>query len=82
MKQLAIRVLVLLTLTSGTLYVGWRWLFSVNWVNWWIAVPLVVAETYSLVDSYLFGLTMWRRKERGEAPPPPEVQLEPVELPE
>ena len=72
MKQLAIRILVLLTLTSGTLYVGWRWLFSVNWVNWWIAVPLVVAETYSLVDSYLFGLTMWRRKDRGEAPPPPE----------
>jgi cellulose synthase (UDP-forming) len=71
-KQLSIRVLVLLTLTSGTLYVGWRWLFSVNWVNWWIAVPLVLAETYSLVDSYLFGLTMWRRKDRGEAPPPPE----------
>ena len=72
MKQLVIRLLVLLTLTSGTLYVGWRWLYSVNWVNWWIAVPLVLAETYSLVDSYLFGLTMWRRKERGDAPPPPE----------
>lgn len=72
MKQLVVRALVLLTLTSGTLYVGWRWLFSVHWVNWWIAVPLVVAETYSLIDSYLFGLTMWRRKERGEAPPPPE----------
>jgi cellulose synthase (UDP-forming) len=71
-KQLAIRFLVLLVLVSGTLYVGWRWLFSVNWVNWWIAVPLVLAETYSLVDSYLFGLTMWRRKERGEAPPPPD----------
>jgi len=72
MKQLLIRLLVVLTLVAGTLYVGWRWLFSVNWVNWWIAVPLVVAETYSLVDSYLFGLTMWRRKDRGEAPPPPE----------
>jgi cellulose synthase (UDP-forming) len=72
MKQLLIRLLVLLTLVAGTLYVGWRWLFSVNWVNWWIAVPLVVAETYSLVDSYLFGLTMWRSKDRGEAPPPPE----------
>lgn len=72
MKQLSVRILVLLTLTSGTLYVGWRWLFSVNWPNWWIAVPLVLAETYSLVDSYLFGLTMWRRKERGEAPPPPD----------
>jgi len=58
MRRWVIRLLVLLTLTFGTVYVGWRWLFSVNWANWWIAVPLVVAETYSLVDAYLFGLTM------------------------
>jgi cellulose synthase (UDP-forming) len=71
-RRLVVRLLVVLTLTFGTVYVGWRWLFSVNWPNWWIAVPLVVAETYSLVDAYLFGLTMWRLKERGEAPPPPD----------
>ena len=69
-KQLLIRVLVVLTLLLGTLYVGWRWLFSVNWPNWWIAVPLVVAETYALVDAYLFGMTVWRIKERGAAPDP------------
>ena len=50
-KRLLIRVLVVLTLVLGTWYVGWRWLFSVNWATWWIAVPLVVAETYSLVDA-------------------------------
>ncbi len=66
----AIRLLVVLVLGFGTVYVGWRWLYSVNWVNWWIAVPLIVAETYSLVDAYLFGTTMWRVKERGEPPPP------------
>ncbi|KQT89223.1 cellulose synthase [Marmoricola sp. Leaf446] len=71
LRRLAIRVMVLLVLTSGTVYVGWRWLFSVNWPNWWIALPLVLAETYSLIDAYLFGTTMWRLKERGEAPPPP-----------
>lgn len=69
-KQLLIRVLVVLTLLLGTLYVGWRWLFSVNWPNWWIAVPLVVAETYALVDAYLFGMTVWRIRERGAAPDP------------
>lgn len=72
LRLAVIRVLVLLTLTFGTIYVGWRWLFSVNWPNWWIAVPLVLAETYSLIDAYLFGITMWRLKERGDAPPPPE----------
>lgn len=54
----------------GINYVLWRWLFSVNWSVWWIAVPLVIAETYSLIDSLLFGLTMWRLKRRP-APPPP-----------
>ena len=50
----------------------WRWLASVNWDAWWIAVPLVVAETYSLIDSLLFGLTMWRLQHRPDPPPPPE----------
>jgi cellulose synthase (UDP-forming) len=72
MRVALTRLLVLLTLLTGTTYVGWRWLYSVNWANWWIAVPLVVAETYALVDAYLFGLTMWRVRQRGEAPPPPD----------
>jgi cellulose synthase (UDP-forming) len=67
-----IRVLVVLTAVLGINYVVWRWLFSVHWSAWWIAVPLVVAETYSLVDSLLFGLTMWRVKRREPPPPPPE----------
>jgi cellulose synthase (UDP-forming) len=71
MRRALIRLLVILTLLAGTTYLGWRWLFSVNWQNWWIAVPLVLAETYALVDTYLFGLTMWRVKQRGEPPPPP-----------
>jgi cellulose synthase (UDP-forming) len=63
-----VRLLVVLTLLAGTWYVGWRWVYSVNWVNWWIAVPLVLAETYALVDAYLFGITMWRARRRAEPP--------------
>ncbi len=62
--------MVVLTLLSGTTYIGWRWLFSVNWANWWIAVPLIIAETYALIDAYLFGITMWRARRRGEPPSP------------
>lgn len=65
MKLALTRLLVILTLLSGTVYVTWRWGYSVNWDNWWIAVPLVLAETYALVDAYLFGVTMWRMKVRG-----------------
>ncbi|MEP9380803.1 glycosyltransferase family 2 protein [Nocardioides cheoyonin] len=71
-KLIGLRVVAVLTLAAGTWYVTWRWVWSVNWHNWWIAVPLVVAETYSLVDGYLFAITIWRMKRRGDPPPPPE----------
>jgi cellulose synthase (UDP-forming) len=70
-RLLLIRATVLVTLVLGVNYVAWRWLFSVRWSVWWIAVPLVMAETYSLIDSLLFGLTVWRLYPRP-APPPPE----------
>ncbi|GEP37333.1 cellulose synthase [Nocardioides psychrotolerans] len=69
-RLLLIRFVVVLTSILGLNYVVWRWLFSVNWDAWWIAVPLVLAETYSLVDSLLFGLGMWRLKERDTPAPP------------
>ena len=76
-RLVVIRTLVLLTVLLGLNYIVWRWLFSVNWSAWWLAVPLVVAETYSLIDSLLFGLTMWRYRQRGEPPPaPPEATVD------
>jgi len=49
---------VLVTAVLGINYIVWRWLFSINWDAWWIAIPLVLAETYSLIDSLLFGFTV------------------------
>lgn len=60
----AIRILAVLSVILGVNYVAWRWLESVNWSAWWIAVPLVLAETYSLIDTILFCLTMWRARDR------------------
>lgn len=71
-RLLVIRVIVVLTALLGTNYIVWRWFFSVNWDYWWIAVPLVIAETYSLIDSLLFGFGLWKLKERGEPPVPEE----------
>lgn len=83
-----VRVLVLLTLILGVNYVAWRWLESLNWSAWWIAVPLVLAETYSLIDVGLFGLTVWRIRRRTPPEPPPGLSVdvfittydEPIEL--
>jgi cellulose synthase (UDP-forming) len=66
-----IRVVVVLAAVAGVNYVVWRWLASVRWSVWWIAVPLVLAETYSLIDSLLFGLTVWRLRVRRPPPPAP-----------
>ena len=89
MRGALTRVLVVLTLAFGTLYVAWRWTLSIYWEHWWIAVPLALAETYALLDAYLFGATVWRMKQRGAAPEPdPEATVdvfittydEPVEM--
>ncbi|MFF0989395.1 glycosyltransferase family 2 protein [Kocuria nitroreducens] len=71
MNRFLVRLLVVLTLLLGVNYIAWRWLESLNWSAWWIAVPLVLAETYSLIDVSLFGLTVWRLRRRGEAGAPP-----------
>ncbi|WP_458115502.1 glycosyltransferase family 2 protein [Arthrobacter sp. D2-10] len=65
-----VRLLVVLTVILGVNYIAWRWLESLNWDAWWIAVPLVAAETYSLIDVALFGLTVWRLKRRIPPEPP------------
>ena len=71
-RLLALRIMAVLTVVLGANYVVWRWLASVSWDAWWIAVPLVLAETYSFVDVGLFALTMWRAHTRPPPPPPPE----------
>ncbi|WP_091470165.1 glycosyltransferase family 2 protein [Paenarthrobacter nitroguajacolicus] len=67
------RLIVVLTVILGVNYVAWRWMASLNWDAWWIAVPLVIAETYSLIDVMLFGLTVWNIKFRKPPPPAPET---------
>jgi cellulose synthase (UDP-forming) len=64
-----IRVLVATDVVLGFYYLTWRYAYSINWSVLPFAVALIVAETYSFIDSFLFGLTMWRLKERT-APPP------------
>ncbi|MFF0909751.1 glycosyltransferase family 2 protein [Microbacterium enclense] len=63
-----VRIVALVAVLAGLNYIVWRWLASVNWESWWIAVPLVLAETYSFIDSLLFAIGAWRLRERHDAP--------------
>ncbi|WP_434315969.1 glycosyltransferase family 2 protein [Leifsonia sp. P73] len=88
MNRGLLRLVCVLAVLAGLDYVAWRWLASVNWSAWWIAVPLVIAETYSLIDTVFFAVTMWRVKVRTgpDAPPAGTVDVfittydEPVDL--
>jgi cellulose synthase (UDP-forming) len=71
-RMLLLRIVIILTVLTGANYIGWRWLVSLNWEAWWIALPLVAAETYSFIDVCLFGLTVWRAKIRPVPPRAPE----------
>jgi len=71
-KQLTlVRVLAVLVVAFGLVYVGWRWTASVPWAAWFIAVPLLLAETYSFGESLLYALTMWNSRRRRPAPVAP-----------
>jgi cellulose synthase (UDP-forming) len=88
-RLVLLRIWIVLTIALGLNYVIWRWFASINWGAWWIAVPLVIAETYSIIDLSLFGITIWRSRQRPNSSPPPAARTvdvfittynEPVEL--
>ena len=72
MRRILLRTAVVITVLLGANYIGWRWLYSLNWDAWWIALALVVVETYFFIDVALFGLTMWRTRVRAAPTEPPD----------
>jgi len=63
------QALALLALLAGTVYLGWRWGWTLRWDTAWLGVPLVVAETWALTAVSLFVFSAWRLASRE--PPPP-----------
>lgn len=68
-RQYVIRVLIVANLCLGTYYMVWRYTASINWAFWPLALALLVSETYSFVDSWLFGTSMWKWHRRFDFPP-------------
>ncbi len=82
------RIIALADLALGFYYIVWRYTASLNMRALWFAIPLVLAETHSFIDTILFILMMWKPPRRA-APPPLEgatvdvyvtTYNEPVEL--
>jgi cellulose synthase (UDP-forming) len=70
-RLLAVRCLALVVVALGGSYMAWRWTSTIAWDAWWIALPLVLAESYSLGESVLYGITMWNSRRRPDPPPAP-----------
>lgn len=66
-----LRLFAISTIGLGLVYLVWRWSTTLNWQAWWVAVPLIVAETYSFTDVTLLALTTWRARRRAHAPAAP-----------
>ncbi len=68
--RILFRFLAVITGGLGLVYIGWRYTSSLNMQALWFAVPLVIAETYGIVDLLLFGMLVWKPVRR--VPPAPE----------
>jgi len=82
------RIIALANVILAFYYIVWRYTSSLNTHALWFAIPLVLAETYSVIDTILFLFMMWKPLRRV-APPPLEgatvdvyitTYNEPVEL--
>jgi cellulose synthase/poly-beta-1,6-N-acetylglucosamine synthase-like glycosyltransferase len=69
-RRALLRIVIVVAVGLGLKYIVWRWMNTINLAAWWIGVPLVAAETYSFVDSCLFGMTAWRIRSRPVCPSP------------
>ncbi|RMH00404.1 MAG: glycosyltransferase [Chloroflexi bacterium] len=88
LKVRVFRVIALADVILGLYYFYFRYTRSLNLHALWFSIPLLLAETYSFVDTLLFILMMWRPRLRIPPPPPPGLKVdvfittysEPVEL--
>lgn len=82
------RIIAATDILLALYYFAFRYTASVNVHALWIAIPLLLAETYSFVDAVLFVFMMWRPKRRTAPPAPAGCSVdvfittysEPVEL--
>ena len=69
-REFALQVTAVCAVTLGIWYLGWRWTHSVNWDQWYLGLPLVVAETLAFVGTILFFASTSRTGDTPGKPPP------------
>src|SRR3954463_10984176 len=67
-RLIILRVAIVTNLVLGLNYLIWRYLFSINVHALWFAIPMIVAETYSILGNGLFCITLWKPTQRRPVP--------------
>ena len=58
-KLTRIHVAAVTAVLIGVSYLVWRWLFTVDLNYWWVALPLIIAETHNVIGLGLYTLALW-----------------------
>ncbi len=69
-RQALWQVLATANLVLAGWYISWRWTSSLNWDAWYLSLPLVIAETGSLLGLVLFTFNLWKQEDTPRQPPP------------
>lgn len=69
-REFALQAVATCAVVLGLWYLTWRWTSSVNWDQWYIGVPLIVAETLAFFGSILFFATTSHVGDTPWQPPP------------
>lgn len=72
LRVLVFRIIALTSVALGLNYLYYRYTRSLNVNALWFAIPLLLAETYSFIDTLLFMFMMWRPALRSAPPTTPD----------
>jgi cellulose synthase (UDP-forming) len=64
------RIIGIVAIAFGLNYIIWRYFYSLNTKSLWFSIPMVIAETYGIIDMILFVIMSWRKPTRMPPPPP------------
>lgn len=65
--------LAIASLIAGAVYIGWRWISSLNYDALWFAIPLALAETCAYLGLFLFTANLWKTRDYPRRRPPASI---------
>jgi cellulose synthase (UDP-forming) len=68
-RLIVFRIVAIITCIVGVNYIIWRYFFSLNHTALWLSIPLILAETYSVIDLLFFSFMMWKPTKRNPLKP-------------